>query len=43
MRSGRGTITWKLLTYAGGLIFGAGEFSKETSLLLGGEASVEIE
>ena len=38
----RGTITWKLLTYAGSILFGSGEFSKETSLLLGGEAAVEI-
>ena len=38
----RGTITWKLLTYAGDVVFGSGPFSVETSLLLGGEASVDI-
>ena len=38
----RGTITWKLLTYAGDIVFGSEPFTKESSLLLGGEASVVI-
>ena len=38
----RGTITWKLLTYSTGVVFGAGPFEIERSIVLGGDATVDI-